>query len=170
MPTYQRIDGKFVFSDSVAVAAPSEAAFGLLWNANAWPEILPHVTRIRLLEERLNYQSFEMETEGAAGIHVTESIREATPHREIRYRQVKPPAMLTEHTGRWLIDETEGGVEITAEHTIEIRPEAIAAALGREYSLEEAALLSRHMIGNHSVATLRVVKEAAEAGVRVDAS
>ncbi len=162
MSTFESIGDKFVFRDSLEVAAPAEVAFDLLWRADAWPEILPHVLGLRMMDDKPDYQRFEMETQGAAGIHVTESVRECTPNREVRYRQVKPPAMLVEHSGRWFLEQRSTGVKITSEHTIEIRQAAIESALGRPYSVEEAALLSRHMIGNHSVATLKVVKRRAE--------
>lgn len=160
--TLTEIDGKFVFSDTLDMATSPARAFELLWQAERWPELLPHVESVRLLAEKPNFQQFEMATRGPTGLHVTESVRESTPSQEIRYHQVRPPAMLTEHSGRWLLAETEQGVRITSEHTIEIRPDAIEDALGRPYSLSEAALLSRHMIGNHSVATLKVVKRTAE--------
>lgn len=162
MSAFEKVGDTFVFSDSLDVMTTPAVAFDLLWDADRWPEILPHVLGLRMLEAKKNYQRFEMETRGAAGTHTTESIRECTPGREVRYRQVRPPAMLIEHRGRWLIEPSATGVALTSEHTIEIRESAIETALGRPYTLEEAALLSRHMIGNHSVATLNVVKARAE--------
>jgi aromatase len=164
MAAYQQIDDRFVFSDSIEIEAAPEVPYQLIWRAEDWPTLLPHVNRIRLLEEREGFQRFEMETTGAAGLHVTESIRQSDFPREIRYEQLTTPPMLGEHRGRWVFEATPAGVRVTSEHTIRIRPESIEHALGRPYSLEEAALLARHFIGNHSVATLKVVKERAEPG------
>jgi aromatase len=152
-----------IFSDSIVVPASLDFAYECLWDVARWPELLSHVNEVRMVEEHSGYQRFTMETTGPAGTHVTESIRYSGPDHVITYEQVGPPPLLRVHTGRWLFEPVPDGVRIIGEHTIEIRPERIVGALGRVYSVRDAGLLARHMIGNHSVATLKTIKERAEA-------
>jgi aromatase len=152
-----------IFSDSIVAPASLDFAYECLWDVTRWPEFLSHVNEVRMIEEHSGYQRFTMETTGPAGTHVTESIRYSGPDHVITYEQVGPPPLLRVHTGRWLFEPVPDGVWIIGEHTIEVRPEQIVGALGRAYSVRDAGLLARHMIGNHSVATLKTIKERAEA-------
>ena len=156
---------EIVFRDAVTIAAPAEAVYRLLWDAARWPELLPHVKAVRMLEERPGFQRFMMETSGAAGTHITESVRESAAPDEIRFLQVTPPPLLRQHQGSWRLEAVPAGTQATAEHRIELAPERIARELGRPYSRHEAALLSRHFIGNHSKTTLEVVKARCEAAL-----
>lgn len=156
---------RFLFEDSVEVEGSLETVYDLLWDIAGWPNLLPHVDSIQVISESEDEHQFLMVTTGAAGTHITESIRHGKPHKSISYRQVTPPPLLSAHTGRWILTPTDGGLRVTSEHTIKVAPSHIEKALGRSYSVQEAALIARHIIGNHSAATLGIVKTRAEESV-----
>jgi ribosome-associated toxin RatA of RatAB toxin-antitoxin module len=154
------------FSDELRVAAAAERVYSLLWEVERWPQMLPHVKRIAVHSQNADYQDFEMETVGPAGAHVNRSTRWGSPHAAIRYEQTQPPRLFRVHRGVWTIEAGDGGVTVKSAHSIELEPAQIEPVLGRPYSPVEAAVLVRHFVGNHSTATLNVIKQLAEGGAR----
>lgn len=150
----------FKFSDSLLIAAPRDAVYTQLWEVRRWPELLPHVISVEVLEERPGYHRFRMKTHGEAGTSTTESMRESHSRDCISYEQIIRPPLLRMHHGRWLLEQEEAGVRVTSEHSVEIEPGEICSALGRDYSVKEAELLVRRFVGNHSVKTLTSIRNA----------
>jgi aromatase len=64
------------------------------------------------------------------------------------------PALMSVHTGRWLLEENAQGVAVTSQHTIVIKPSAIAAVLGAEATVADARNFVRTALSTNSLATL----------------
>jgi aromatase len=150
------------FSDSVNIEASPELVYALLWEVERWPSVLPHVRRVTLHEQTDHYQDFEMEAAGQAGPLVSRSLRWGVLGRRIQYEQVQPPPLFRCHRGAWILEPLGDSVTVTAQHTIELEPEQIVPALGQDCSSLEANTRVRHLVGGHSLSTLRVVKALAE--------
>jgi aromatase len=79
------------------------------------------------------------------------------------YKQVVVPALMTLHTGRWLIAEREGGgVSVTSRHTVAINTENITKVLGPEADEAAAEKFVRTALSTNSLTTLRAAKAFAE--------
>jgi aromatase len=124
---------------------------------------------VSLHEETPGLQVLEMDTRAADGsVHTTKSVRLCEPHRQIRYKQVVLPGLLTLHTGRWLIEErAPSRVSVTSEHTIRINESRITAILGESADLASAQEFVRGALSGNSLATLKHAKSYAEASGKV---
>ncbi|MBB2910432.1 aromatase/bifunctional aromatase (cyclase/dehydratase) [Streptosporangium becharense] len=151
-------DLAFSFEDSVHVDGPIEAAYAFVHEAGRWAERLPHVARVDLSEEVENTQILEMDTRTADGsVHTTRSVRICFPGEKIVYKQLRTPALLTAHTGRWTFtrDGSGGpGGTVTSGHTVEIAPAAVTTVLGAGATVEDARAFVRKALGANSRATL----------------
>jgi hypothetical protein len=154
----------FSFEGSVVVHGPLEAVYEFLYRADQWPDRLPHVARLELREDVENVQHMVMDTRAKNGsVHTTESGRVCFPSQRIVYKQLATPALLTAHTGEWLLEKGEdGGVLATSRHTITVNEAAIGTVLGPDATVESAKTFLRDVIGANSETTLRLAKEYAE--------
>ncbi|HKS44419.1 MAG TPA: aromatase/cyclase [Amycolatopsis sp.] len=151
------------FEDSVRIDGSVEDVFDFLNEAQLWRERLPHVARVNLTEETPGLQTLEMDTRTKDGsTHTTKSVRVCFPHREIVYKQITLPALMSLHTGYWRFWETDQGVTAVSQHTVVVAPENIAAVLGPEAGVEEAKKFVRNALGTNSLATLGKAKAYAE--------
>lgn len=158
-------DTQLTFSDTVEVAGSAADVYDFLNEAQHWSERLPHVARVDLREDVPGLQILEMDTRTADGsVHTTSSVRVCRPHSLIAYKQTLLPAILTMHTGRWLLEETGSGVRVTSEHTAAVDPEGIATVLGADAGLDEARGFVRRVLGANSRTTLEHAKAYASAG------
>ncbi|WP_354643039.1 aromatase/cyclase [Kitasatospora camelliae] len=161
-----RAEVHFTFSDSERIAGSAADVFAFLDRADLWPERLPHVARLELTEDEQGIQSMDMDTRSPDGsTHNTTSIRVTFPDRHvIVYKQLRVPAAMTGHTGRWTIEPTEdgAGVVATSWHTVTLDPEGVRALLGPEATLADARAKVRHALGTNSSTTLRHAKQFAE--------
>lgn len=164
-------DGFLSFEDSVFVAGPAEETarrvYAFLDRADLWEERLPHVSRVVLSEEDPGLQILEMDTRAKDGTaHTTRSVRVCFPHREIVYKQITLPSLLTLHTGSWRLapsrEDGVDGVTVTSHHTVAIAEENIAAVLGADAGVAEARAFVRDALGSNSLATLRHAERHAE--------
>jgi aromatase len=146
------------FVDGLFIAATAEQVYRVLWDVQDWPNLLPHVRRITIKESGEDHHVFEMETQGAVGIQLSQSRRLGVPHRTITYEQFQPPPLFRHHRGVWTIEPAEGGVEVTSRHWVAIEESKIEETLGRPYSVADTCVLVRHFVGNHSAATLKTIK------------
>lgn len=90
--------------------------------------------------------------DGAA--HTTRSIRVRSAHSNIAYKQLVPPRMLLGHSGRWTFTQLGTGVEVTAEHTVAIDPEAARSVLGEDSTRAQTRSYLREALGGNGRATL----------------
>jgi ribosome-associated toxin RatA of RatAB toxin-antitoxin module len=156
-PVGQVID---TFGDTVVLDARLGDVYDFVHRSDLWPARLPHVSRVDLTEDASGVQHMEMDTVVADGTtHTTRSIRVCAPNAAIAYKQLLPPKILLGHSGRWTFRGRGDGdgvprVEVTAEHTVAIDPEAALAELGGRGGLVEARRYVREALGGNGRATL----------------
>lgn len=160
----RRAELVLTFADSVHVDGPLDAVFDVLFRAERWPELLPHVARLELTEHDSGAQTVDMDTRSPdGGVHTTRSYRVGeAPHR-ILYKQVQFPPIMSAHTGRWELSEQDGGVLATSWHTVVLRPEKLDEVLGAGTTVAQAREKVRTALGTNSLATLNTAKRTVEA-------
>lgn len=151
------------FADSVTTHGDPDAVYAFLRDAGAWPERLPHVSRLELDEPEPGIQIMEMDTRPPDGeVHTTRSVRVCLPD-EIVYKQTTLPPVFAAHTGRWEIRRDGARTEVTSHHTVVLRRERIADVLGPDATLEQARTAARETLGANSRTTLAHAAEFAVA-------
>ncbi|WP_410667995.1 aromatase/cyclase [Amycolatopsis sp. cmx-4-68] len=154
----------FSFEDTVEIDGRARDVYDFVNEAQRWPERLPHVARVDLTEDTPGLQVLEMDTRTQDGsTHTTRSVRVCLPHRQIVYKQVRVPALMTLHTGHWLFeDRPGGGVTATSRHTVRINEDNIAGVLGESADVAAARTFVRNALSANSLATLGHAKNHAE--------
>lgn len=160
----RRAELVLTFSDSVLVDGPAEQIYDVLYRADRWPGLLPHVSRLDLAEDESGAQTVDMDTRAIDGTtHTTRSYRVGFAPTTIVYKQVEFPPIMAAHTGRWELAEEDGRVRVTSWHTVVLRPERIAEMLGETATLDDARRRVREALGANSLTTLGVAKRTVEA-------
>ncbi|WP_328609280.1 aromatase/cyclase [Amycolatopsis sp. NBC_00345] len=150
------------FVDPLFIAGAIEDAYQYLYEADKWPERIPHVKALTLEEPAPGIQFFDMDTvSGDGAAHTTRSVRICLPHHKIVYKQIKTPPMLAAHTGHWEFVRTPEGVESRARHTATIIPDR-THLLGEGTTVQGARNYLRRVLGTNSLGNLRLAKEYAE--------
>ncbi|MFI1281390.1 aromatase/cyclase [Streptomyces sp. NPDC020858] len=157
-------DELITFDDTVTVDGNGKDVYDFLNEAQLWQERLPHVARVSLEEDEPGLQVLEMDTRTKDGsTHTTRSVRVCRPATAIVYKQIVLPALMTLHTGRWLIEERDGGgVSVTSRHTVRINTANIATVLGEDATVQSAQQFVRTALSGNSLATLGLAKAYAE--------
>ncbi|MFD4570521.1 aromatase/cyclase [Streptomyces sp. NPDC058467] len=157
-------DELITFDDTVTVDGSGKDVYDFLNEAHLWQERLPHVVRVSLEEDEPGLQVLEMDTRTKDGsTHTTRSVRVCQPATAIVYKQIVLPALMTLHTGRWFIEERDGGgVSVTSRHTVRINTENIAEVLGEDATVQTAREFVRTALSGNSLATLGLAKAYAE--------
>lgn len=157
-------DDLITFDDTVTVDGSAIDVYDFLNEAQLWQQRLPHVARVSLEEETPGLQVLDMDTSTKDGsVHNTRSIRVCQPYSSIIYKQIVLPALMTLHTGRWIIEERVGsGVSVTSRHTVRINTERIPDVLGPDADLAAAQKFVRTALSGNSTATLGYAKAYAE--------
>lgn len=154
------------FDDTVQIDGPAEDVYDFINDAHLWSERLPHVVRVSLEEETPGLQILEMDTRMKSGdVHTTKSVRVCFPHSRIAYKQIQVPALMTLHTGQWLLEgstDGSGGCTVTSEHTVHINEANIAKVLGDDAGIDDARTFVRNALGTNSRTTMQHAKEHAE--------
>ncbi len=157
----------FSFTDSVRVDGPAELAYQFIDEAGRWPQRLPHVQRLDLRVDEAGVQHLEMDTLAPDGsTHTTSSVRVCFDGRQIVYKQIGVPPLLSGHSGRWTFVADGDAVVVSSEHTVAINPDRVEAVLGKGRTVADARDFARRALGGNSMITLRHAKEFAEAGRR----
>ncbi|WP_327429452.1 aromatase/cyclase [Streptomyces sp. NBC_01236] len=129
----------FSFEDTARIAGSAEDVYDFVNEAQLWAERLPHVTEVRLDEDKPGLQTLETVTRAPDGsTQLARSHRVCLPHRRIAYRQVTLPALLSLHTGSWTFEETAAGVDASARHTVVLNTANITAILGPDATVADA--------------------------------
>lgn len=157
-------DRLITFEDTVTVDGSAKDVYDFINEAQHWSRRLPHVARVSLEEETPGLQILEMDTLTKDGsVHTTRSVRVCRPYTSIVYKQIVVPALMTLHTGRWLIEERDGaGVSVTSRHTVRINTERITEVLGAGADVQAARQFVRTALSGNSMTTLRAAKAYAE--------
>ncbi|MFF4412778.1 aromatase/cyclase [Streptosporangium sp. NPDC001559] len=163
LATGAEADRLLSFEDTVRIDGSAADVYDFLNDAQLWEKRLPHVARVSLLEDVPGLQVLEMDTRTKDGsVHTTKSVRVCFPHRRIVYKQIVLPALLSLHTGNWLLEPDGDGVVVTSEHTVVINTANIAKVLGDQAVVEDAKAFVRSALSGNSRATLGHAKEYAE--------
>jgi aromatase len=159
-------DQVLTFDDTVEVEGSAQDVYDFINEAQLWEERLPHVDRVSLDEETSGLQVLEMDTRTEDGsVHTTRSVRVCQPYRRIVYKQIVLPALMTLHTGQWLIDQrSPGHVSVTSRHSVRINDSRIADVLGHGADSSSAQAFVRRALSANSLVTLRCAKSYAEGG------
>jgi aromatase len=152
------------FDDAVEIDGKAIDVYDFINDAQLWRERLPHVARVSLEEDTPGLQLLEMDTRTADGsVHTTRSVRVCQPHELIVYKQIRVPALMTLHTGRWLFtDRPGGGVLASSRHTVRINEATIGEVLGPDAGLADARRYVQTALSTNSLATLGHAKNYAE--------
>ncbi|MFF3920397.1 aromatase/cyclase [Streptomyces sp. NPDC001852] len=151
------------FEDTVVVDGGIADVYDFLYQAQQWPDRLPHVARMDLTEDEPGVQIMEMDTITADGaMHTTKSVRVCFADERIVYKQIVVPPLMTAHTGEWRVTEVRGGVAVTSRHTVAIRPEAVPGILGEGATVADAREFARTALSGNSRITLEHAKAYAE--------
>jgi aromatase len=152
------------FEDTIRIQGSLKDVYDFLNEANLWKERLAHVARVELTEDEPGLQTLEMDTRTKDGsTHTTKSVRVCFPHNKIVYKQITLPALMTVHTGYWLLEEAGDSVYATSQHTVVINTENITKILGEEAGVAEARDFVKKALSGNSSATLGYAKDHAEA-------
>ncbi|WP_216906610.1 aromatase/cyclase [Nocardia noduli] len=155
------------FDDTVRIGGSAEDVYDFLNEAQLWTERLPHVAKVELTEDSAGLQLLSMDTRTKDGsTHTTTSVRVCIPHERIVYKQIVVPALMTLHTGYWLLAADGGETVATSQHTVVINPANITAVLGADADLAAARDFVRTALSGNSRATLGHAKEYAESRAR----
>jgi ribosome-associated toxin RatA of RatAB toxin-antitoxin module len=158
---------EFSFEDSVRMRAKPADVYAFLHDAALWPDRLPHVASLELKEEGDGeLQLMAMRTRAKDGsTHLTESARVCFPDEAIYYKQTVTPALMTAHTGSWLIEPADDGdgVLVRAGHSIVLSETGLGTVPAAGTTWESTRAFVRASIGGNSRATLLCCKEFAEA-------
>jgi aromatase len=151
------------FADSVEIDGDLADVYEFLYQAQEWPNRLPHVQRLDLTEDLPNLQVMEMDTKTATGaVHTTKSVRVCFPEGRIVYKQQVLPALMTVHNGVWTLRPEGDKLHATSEHTVVIKRDAIEGILGEGKTVADAKAFVRNALGTNSSATLGHAKAYAE--------
>ncbi|WP_369260124.1 aromatase/cyclase [Streptomyces sp. R35] len=155
----------FSFEDTARIAGSAEDVYDFVNEAQLWAERLPHITEVRLDEDKPGLQTLETVTRAPDGsTHLSRSHRVCLPHHRIAYRQVTLPALLSLHTGSWTFEETAAGVAASARHTVVLNTANITAILGPDATVADARAHVRESLGGTGRAVLAYAKRYAERG------
>lgn len=157
------------FEDSVRVNGPAELVYDFLYRVADWPELVPHVSRLDVVEDEPGVQVMSMDTVTADGsAHTTESVRVCFPQAgRIVYKQTATPLLMSAHTGEWSVVPDETGVTVTSQHSVVLREENIERVLGEGADVAAARRYVREALGRNSTATMTLAKKHAESAVTV---
>ncbi|WP_326654741.1 MULTISPECIES: aromatase/cyclase [unclassified Streptomyces] len=155
------------FEDSVRVDGPAGPVYDFLYRVQDWPRLVPHVSRLDLVEDEPGVQVMSMDTTTADGSsHTTESVRVCFPDEgRIVYKQTATPALMAAHTGEWSVVPDGTGATVTSQHSVVLREENITKILGPDAGVTQARRYIREALGRNSTATLNLAKQHAESAV-----
>ncbi|MFI8327327.1 SRPBCC family protein [Streptomyces sp. NPDC085529] len=158
----------FSFQESVRVEGPPELVYDFLYRVGDWPQLVPHVTRVDLVEESPGVQRTTVHTQGEAGAHTSRSVRICFPHAgRIVYKETPGRPLPRTHIGEWVVLPDETGVTVLAQHHVLLDEAGIAAVLGEGTSIAQARGHVRQTLRNESLALLALAKRHAEGAIRM---
>ncbi len=109
------------FEDTVRIDGAAKDVYDFINEAQLWKERLPHVVRVALTEDdpRPADPGDGHPDQGRLDAHHQVGTR-VLPAPQIVYKQITLPALMTLHTGYWLLADAGDGVAATSQHTVVI--------------------------------------------------
>lgn len=146
--------------DTVRVASSARDMYDFVYDAARWAERIPHVARVELTEPIAGVQRMTMDTTIADGsAHTTESIRVCLPFDTIAYKQMRPPALMSVHTGCWRFTPDGDGAVVTSTHRVVLIPAAVPRVLGPSATIADARDFVHRALSRNSTATIHRADE-----------
>lgn len=144
------------FDETIETDASPALLYEFLDRSDRWPERLPHVSALELVQLTAEQQVMTMTTATPDHEeHVTRSLRVCLADEGvISYKQTQPPALLTSHAGQWQVEDGTP-VRLTSVHRITVNPDMVKQLLGDDATLEEAKAAAQSALSNNSRTTMR---------------
>ncbi|MGW0396182.1 aromatase/cyclase [Streptomyces sp. NPDC003042] len=152
---------KLSFEDSVRIEGPAEPVYAFLYDVGSWPDRVPHVARVDVVEDRPGIQRVTTDTLTLDGsVHTTESVRLCFPAAgRIVHRQIQPFALLAAHTGEWSVLPDTTGVTVVARHDVLLDEAMVGRVLGRDTDVEQARRYVRESLRREDEAVFRTARQ-----------
>ncbi|MEX1656975.1 SRPBCC family protein [Streptomyces pseudovenezuelae] len=161
-------DLMLTFEDSIRFYGAADLAYDFLYQAEAWPQLVPDVSRVALTDEAPGVQRMTMERLTDHGTHTTRAVRICFPHAgRIVYKQTTTLPLLAAHLGEWSVVPDGTGTTITSKQTVALREEDITTVLGRGADVGDARRHVRAMLGRNSLTLLTLARQHAESAARL---
>ncbi|MET9608665.1 SRPBCC family protein [Streptomyces sp. NPDC006512] len=164
-----RLDGAALsFEESVRVQGPAEPVYEFLYGAASWPGRVPHVVRAEVTEDSPGVQHTTLvNLAGDGSAYTTEAVRVCFPAAgRIVFKQLRPHALLSAHTGEWSVEPDATGVTVVARHDVLLNERTVERVLGPDADLARARRFVREALGAESRATLGPAQQHARESVR----
>jgi aromatase len=142
--------------DTLHVSAARSAVFDALWDPTKWQALTRHVKQVKLLQNSPVFQRFEMLIADGEDEYNVVSERHCVPDHTIRYRQTRPPILLRDHEGEWLLEEENQKTAVTLRHFANLDAERCRARW-KTSSDEEIRALVANVLRTNGLATMRAV-------------
>lgn len=157
------------FEDSGYVCGPPELVFDFLYRIEDWAELVPHVERAEVSEDRPGVQAMVLHTcdPETGETTVSESVRLCFPGAgRIVHKETVLPDLVAAHCGEWYLEPDASGVRVVSAHTVMLQERAVEAVLGGGARLVDARRYVRERLGRMNTEALSLVRWHAESAVR----
>ncbi|MFD9411469.1 SRPBCC family protein [Streptomyces sp. NPDC059989] len=159
---WERLDELLLsFEDSVHVDGPAELVYDFLHHIEDWPERIPHVESVSVVEDVPGVQVAAVDTcatpDGRTA--ATRAVRLCFPSAaRIVFKELVTPEPIAAHTGEWSLIPEGDGVRVVCARQVMLRDEAARQVPGTATGLVEARRYVRTWLGRASTETLRLAK------------
>ena len=106
--------------EKIFINAEISVVYQTFWNIFEWDEILPHVSQIKNIESRENYQHVLMDIDNRGRHYTIETIRTGIENRSISFNQVDSDSIISHHSGNWKFSVKGCGTLVECTHCIKI--------------------------------------------------
>ncbi|MGA5527463.1 SRPBCC family protein [Streptomyces pseudogriseolus] len=157
------------FEDSVHVSGSPELVYDFLYRVEDWADLVPHVERADVTEDRPGVQEAVLHTcEPDTGrTLVSECVRLCFPAAgRIVHKETLTPDPVASHYGEWYLEPGETGVRVVSVHHVMLRESAVESVLGEGALLVDARRHVRERLGRSSTEALGLARWHAESAVR----
>ncbi|MCT9011748.1 aromatase/cyclase [Streptomyces sp. NPDC054766] len=167
---WERLDELLLsFEDSVYVNGAPEVVYDFLYRIGDWAELVPHVERAEVTEDRPGVQTTVLHTcaPGTGRPLVSEGVRLCFPAAgRIVHKETVSPDPLAAHCTEWSLEPDASGVRVVCAHHVMLRQNTVEAVLGKGALLVDARRHVRQWLGRSSTETLDLARWHAESAVR----
>ncbi len=157
------------FEDSVYVCGSPEIVYDFLYRIEDWADLVPHVERAEVTEDRPGVQMTVLHTSdpGTGDTSVSEAVRLCFPAAgRIVHKATVTPDPVAAHYGEWYLEPDACGVRVACAHQVMLRESAVEPALGAGALPVDARRHVREWLGRTSTEALTLARWHAESALR----
>ncbi|MFF2363753.1 SRPBCC family protein [Streptomyces sp. NPDC058122] len=157
------------FEDSVYVCGSPEIVYDFLYRIGDWADLVPHVERVEVGEERPGVQRTVVHTSDpdTGDTAVFEGVRLCFPAAgRIVHRQSVTPDPIAAYYGEWSLEPDACGVRVVHRHQVMLRESAVEPAPGASALSVDVRRQVREWLGRTSTETLTLARWHAESALR----